>query len=321
MRATTNPDAEHWVRKLIDWWIDESGYPIRERSGSLRWFIRINDELHWADTREDLIKRFGHDTLPKSLTFIPAKLEDNPILMEKDPAYKANLDALPLLDRMRLKEGNWNAKASSGMFYRKEWFEIVSEYPKKGKGVSVRYWDRASTQPHPGNRDPDYTVGIKLHRDSGGVFYVTDIVRLRETPHKVEQAILNTARQDGVSTRIYLEQDPGQAGVAEMSQYSKLLAGFDIRFNRVTKDKQTRSRASSAQSEAGNIKIVQANWNEEFLKELASFPEGSHDDQCDALSGSINSFIENNVGQFTQTMTESNHSSIVSEESSNQIDW
>ena len=41
VRATCNPDADSWVRDYIDWWIDDStGYPIKERSGVLRYMIR-----------------------------------------------------------------------------------------------------------------------------------------------------------------------------------------------------------------------------------------------------------------------------------------
>ena len=43
----------------------------------------------------------------------------------------------------------------------------------------------------------------------------------------------------------------------------------------------------SSQTEAGNIKILQASWNEAFLRELENFPEGSHDDIVDALSGAF----------------------------------
>jgi len=45
--------------------------------------------------------------MPKSLTFVPAKLTDNKKLMERDPGYMANLEALPRIERQRLKDGNW----------------------------------------------------------------------------------------------------------------------------------------------------------------------------------------------------------------------
>lgn len=319
VRCTTNPDAESWVRKLIDWWIDpETGYPITARAGVLRWFIRVNGELHWGFAPEELKQRFGHDQLPKSMTFIPARLEDNPILMSKDPSYKANLDALPLVERMRLKDGNWNAKPQSGMVFKKEWFEIVDAIPHASQ--CVRYWDRASTEPSQSNPDPDYTCGLKVIRAPNGIFYVIDMLHAQMSTHKVEQSIKNTTSQDGLSTTQWLEVDPGQAGVFEKNYYAKLLAGYDVRFNRPTKNKQERSRVASAQAEAGNIKILRAPWNDRFLSENQIFPDGNHDDIVDCLSGSITVLTQTGVGEFTDNMTESHVIPIASQESVS-VDW
>ncbi|MEI8125289.1 MAG: phage terminase large subunit, partial [Parachlamydiaceae bacterium] len=48
----------------------------------------------------------------------------------------------------------------------------------------------------------------------------------------------------------------------------------------------------SSQAEAGNIKILQAPWNEELFRELENFPDGAHDDIVDALSGAFNMLTE-----------------------------
>ena len=56
IRATTNPDPDSWVRTFIDWWIGEDGLAIPERSGKLRWFIRINGECVWGDNRMELLR-------------------------------------------------------------------------------------------------------------------------------------------------------------------------------------------------------------------------------------------------------------------------
>lgn len=56
IRATTNPDPDSWVRQFIDWWIGPDGMAIPERSGKLRWFIRINGECIWGDSRMELLK-------------------------------------------------------------------------------------------------------------------------------------------------------------------------------------------------------------------------------------------------------------------------
>lgn len=57
IRATTNPDPDSWVKEFIQWWLDkESGLAIPERSGKIRWFIRINGEVHWGDSRMDMLR-------------------------------------------------------------------------------------------------------------------------------------------------------------------------------------------------------------------------------------------------------------------------
>lgn len=57
IRATTNPDPDSWVRTFIDWWIGPDGLAIPERSGKIRWMIRINGEVVWGDSRMDLLRR------------------------------------------------------------------------------------------------------------------------------------------------------------------------------------------------------------------------------------------------------------------------
>lgn len=57
VRATTNPDPDSWVRQFIDWWIGPDGLAIPERSGKIRWFIRINGEVIWGDSRMELLRR------------------------------------------------------------------------------------------------------------------------------------------------------------------------------------------------------------------------------------------------------------------------
>lgn len=44
-----------------------------------------------------------------SRVFIPAKIEDNPTLFLNDQAYLARLEALPEIERMRLRHGIWDA--------------------------------------------------------------------------------------------------------------------------------------------------------------------------------------------------------------------
>jgi predicted phage terminase large subunit-like protein len=49
-------------------------------------------------------------------------------------------------------------------------------------------------------------------------------------------------------------------------------------------EKATRAAPVAAQVNVGNVSMIRAGWNRKFVEELASFPNGTHDDQVDALS-------------------------------------
>src|SRR5205809_978024 len=57
IRATCNPDADSWVADFLAWWIDpESGLPIPERAGVVRYYIRVAERIVWADRPEELMQ-------------------------------------------------------------------------------------------------------------------------------------------------------------------------------------------------------------------------------------------------------------------------
>lgn len=302
IRGTCNPDPDSFVRIMIDWYIDEDGYAISERSGLIRWFIRFDEKLVWADTKEELIALYGTDYQPLSFTFIRSSLDDNKILLEKDPGYRARLMLLSKIDRLRLLGGNWNVRPSAGIFFKQNYFEEVDAHPPLV--AIVRAWDRAATEHKIGDSgDPDWTVGLKLGIDSKGIFYVLDIERERYSSLKVEQMILNCARQDGITTVVKLFQDPGSAGKGEAQAMEKTLRGFQIEIESITQNKIIMAKPASAQAEAGNIKVLSTCRHKfEFYRELESFPEGKHDDIVDALSSAFNFLNLDNTGTFTKDL-------------------
>lgn len=289
MRATCNPDPDHWLRHFLEWWIDDkTGLAIKGRSGIVRWFAMINDEVIWGNSPKELIDRFGKETLPLSFTFIPASVYDNRILLEKNPEYLASLQALPKVDRERLLLGNWNVRESAGMFFRREWFEIVEAAPVLDE--EIRYWDRAATEVKPGKMTKaSWTAGVRMGKDSRGMFFIKDMNRFQCDPGRVEVNIENVATQDGRGIAVGIEQDPGQAGKAEALGYVKRLVGYDVRVNPVREAKGIRARPFSAQAEAGNVKLVRGAWNETFIREVENF-DGTDkcvSDQTDAATGAF----------------------------------
>lgn len=301
IRATCNPDADSWVATFIEWWIDQDessptyGLPIPERAGVVRWFIRRSGEIFWGDSKEELIERFGATAKPKSFTFIPSKITDNRILLDKDPDYLANLEAQHPVERARLLEGNWKVRDEAGKFINRGWFDIVDAAPTGGS--ECRFWDFAATEAETKGDDPDWTVGVKMRR-IGSEFYIVDVVRLRANPGEVDRTVKNTALSDGRLCAIRAEQEPGSSGKRDVAHLTTLLAGFDFKAIRPQGDKLTRAKPFAVQAEAGHVHIVKAAWNQEFLSVLHNIPDGDHDDDLDAAGGAFNALTAQQVRRY-----------------------
>lgn len=290
VRATTNPVPEDdpiggWVRRLISWWINpDTGFAITERSGVIRWFVRRGGELIWADSRQELLEQFTSDDdsiQPKSITFIPARLDDNPTLLRLDPAYRANLLALPEVEKQRLADGNWNVKLQAGMFFKVGKIQIVDELPANLQ--FCRGWDLAAT-----DGGGDWTVGGKIGKDADGVFYIADVQRGQWESNYRDQIIAQTANLDG-RCRIRLPQDPGAAGKSEAGRMVRMLAGHNVKALPVSGDKETRASGFASQVNGGNVRALRGPWLHGLLQRLDSFPtKGIPDDEIDALSDAFN---------------------------------
>ena len=341
IRCTCNPDSDSWVRKFIDWWIDSEGYPIKERSGVVRYFMRVDGLIKWGnsknellredpvfisafnDLKEQYLKKKGKFILSaqvkerqrvkkeytekiyklkrqylntiKSFTFIASTVHDNKILLEKDPSYLGNLHALPLVERKRMLEGNWNIKAEAGKFFNRDWFSVVgaSEIPQNG--VECRYWDFAATAVSNKNKDPDYTVGIKI-RKFEGKYFIIDCVRIRENPAEVEKKFIEVVATDkrvaddlGIQYKVRWEEEGGSSGKQETYRLQSILAGYDARGIKSTKSKEVRAKPFAIQCEIGNVKLQKADWNDILVNELHMFTDvgSKHDDIADGCSGAF----------------------------------
>lgn len=300
IRATCNPDADSWVADLVDWYIDQStGYPIRERSGIIRWFVRFDNKLHWGNSRQELTSTFP-DMLPKSFTFIPATLTDNVVLTQRDPNYRANLLAMNRVERERLLNGNWKIKPESGSYFPAINVTIIPAIPTDVKSW-VRRWDLAATEPSETNPSPSATASVLMGRRSDGRIVIADAINIRKNASVVREVMKSIASQDKSRfnrVTIVIPQDPGQAGKDQVGSLTKHLAGYRIKSVRETGAKATRAEPFSAQWQAGNVEIVEGKWNKDFLLEMSAFPGAEHDDYVDASSGAFLECIDNQYDKW-----------------------
>lgn len=297
IRATCNPDADSWVAKFIEWWIDpDTGYPNPERSGKLRWFVRRDEILYWANTKQELWKQFDLKTPeekaePRSVTFIMSKLEDNQELLKVNPGYMANLKAMSVIERERLLHGNWKIKAAAGLFFKRSQVGDYLSFVPDDVIEWVRCWDLAATEKTE-NGDPAFTSGVLMGKRKNGRYIVADVVNKQMSASDVRQTIKHTAQQDIAKykrVKIRLPKDPGQAGKEQAESYIKFLAGFNVVTVAETGSKEARAEPMAAQWQAGNFDVLTGAWNEEYLQQLENFPDSKFKDMVDA---SANAFTE-----------------------------
>lgn len=132
--VTGNPPATAEGRWVVDYWAPwlDPTHPNPARPGELRWFTTIKGE----DVElpgPDPVEIDGRMVTPRSRTFIAAKLEDNPALM--DSGYAAVLESMPEPLRTMMREGRFDMAQQDADFQvvPSAWIDEAMKRWKEGK--------------------------------------------------------------------------------------------------------------------------------------------------------------------------------------------
>ena len=258
-----------------------SNVPLRVRSAS-----NPPEDFgdHWVR------RRMMRERAKHGIIFIPAKLEDNQHIDQE--AYKRSLNEVDPFTRAIILHGDWTVRKKGNMFQR-DWIKIIrpEEVPPITELNLARFWDFAATETKP-NEDPDYTAGLLLG-EKDGLFYILSVIRTRRKALGVRELVQHTAHSDMTYARrkvkTYIEQEGGASGKIVIDDYVREhLKGYPAYGRKPKAAKELRAVPVSSAAEAGNVMMIEADWNTYFLDELSSFPLGAHDDMVDALSGAFN---------------------------------
>ena len=304
VRATCNPEPG-WLcdfapekTGFLSYWISEDGYADLSKIGKIRYFVRRDGQLFWADTAQELIDKYPGEQ-PKSVSFIVSTVFDNQILLQQNPEYLASLMAQDHVTRERWlgdakRGGNWKIREKSGNVFDRNWFKVI--YPKDLPNEpyqEVRFWDLAATEKKIGKRDPDHTSGTKMRYYKGkNLFVIMDVVDAQIEPAATDELMWGTACGDGFLCRVRWEREGGASGVRDGYNIVTKLHGFDAEGIPSQGDKIQRAKPLATQAKAGNVVLLYGEWNESFKNQLHSFPEGRHDDECDSASSCFNCLME-----------------------------
>lgn len=213
--GTCNPDPDSWVRKFIDWWIDDEGYAIPERCGITRYCYMDGDSpdsIFWGSTREevyeqckDIIDPLWNEKLEaiyapmgmtrldvyiKSVTFIRADVSENVKLLTSDPSYLGNLAQQDEEQRMRDLQANWNWKAAGDDMIKYDDMEAFFHNPiQLGDGIRRTSADIAFT----GGDNFVMWLWIGNH--------IKDLVVMRLDPKTVVSVVQTKLREWGVEEK------------------------------------------------------------------------------------------------------------------------
>jgi|GEM_PF-1499953 predicted phage terminase large subunit-like protein len=309
IRMSTNPDKDSWVRKFIDWWIGEDGFPIPERSGVIRYFVRESGKIIWADTPEEL----SHVAEAKSFTFISAKLTDNQILMQKDPGYLSNLMAQNMVERAKLLDGNWNISYSDiGSVLNRNHFDRYN-LPEKWKIPG--FWKESYFVLDGASRTAeanDYSVlGLFGRSRIDERWYIIDWVRTKLEEPDLEQLIIDKWHQwrspqyNNLNPKgINIER--GSCGIGMLQRLPR--KGIPVFELQPVKDKYLRLNDGLGIIHNKFVCIPDdASWAHKFFEECECFradmkhvlmenESKPHDDQVDVLAYGISTQINKTKG-------------------------
>jgi len=271
MRWMTNPDSASWLKRYVEWYLirdggPEHGRPDRSKSGVLRWFVRIGNDIEWGDSKQELIDRLGKDVKPKSFTFISATCLDNPIMLENNPTYLAELESLPRVEKERQRYGSWDATEEAGGYFKREWIiesgNLITplENAKVKKVAECRAWDIAASLPSEVYPNPDFTACVKMSLGDDGYYYIEHAFKFRERIHEVQKVMLETATSDGYRTTVVFPDDPGAAGKIASASHAKNLAGFKYKKAKTSARKIERFLPFASAAQAGLVKIVKGEY-------------------------------------------------------------
>lgn len=192
--------------------------------------------------------------------------------------------AAAMLDLRPIQEG--------GQRFQIDKVQVAEAVPEGLKWC--RYWDLASSDAERAGSDPSYTVGAlvavqSVQWDGTTVprMWVRDVQRGQWEAPERDEVIVRTAGMDGPAVEVVLETVAGYKDTATRLE-ARLRGRRTVSSDAKDVAKSVRADAMEPVVSASNMMLVRAPWNQSVLEEVGAYPDGSHDDIVDALSGALN---------------------------------
>lgn len=292
-------------KSVVEWW--GQGFYNRVNNPKKGCRIVVGQRTHVDDLQGNIINggKFVHLNLPEE--YDPARHCKTPIwedwrteagqLLRPDrfgPDQITETKHPSVLGaRGYESQHNQNPRLADGDKFKREWFKIVKAGPALNFS-RVRAWDNAGTARKEGKK-ADYSAGALMTRNDDDIFYIEHVERGQWPGNERNKIRDQKCQLDSAKFKRYevvIEQEPSSSGKEVAEQAVKMLAGYSVTIvkpSNQTGGKDVRCDPLADQLEAGNVYLVEGDWNTDFIDELCDFGPGCmNDDQVDAAAMAMN---------------------------------
>lgn len=291
------------IREKLWDWFQTTAFSRLEPGG---YVVIVGTRWH----EDDLIGRLERQARPNDqgivdglewdiLKFPAVAEEQDPLGRQPgEPLWPDRYDELALATiRKGYSAYNWSAlyqqnpTPEDGGGVKRKWWNYY-EVPPAEFDVVIQSWDLAFKD----LKASDFTVGQVWGR-KGAQFYLLHSVRDRMNAPEVIQAIKAITRSHPKAVAKLIEDKANGPAVIQTLQKDMHVAGGIIPV-KVKGSKDARLQAVLPFIEAGNVYLPGrrrpdgtyeplANWVSDFIEESAAFPNGTYDDQVDAMTQAL----------------------------------
>ena len=273
-------------------------------------FIVIMQRLHENDLTGMLLKKEPEEWQHICL---PAEVSDNVLPIDLKKFYKDGLLFSQRLSKKVLSSfkkglgsygysGQYSQLPSpaDGGILKGNWVNIVqsikdenNEYVNLDNLTWDFFFDTAYTKKQ--ENDPSALLSCSYYNNN---LYIRKVEAIRlEFPELVKE-IPRFCEVNGYDRNSIAYVEPKASGKSVVQYLKQNLSINIVEGETPTTDKVSRANSVSAFIESGRCYLLEGNWNESFLNEVNSFPNGIHDDKVDVLVMAIDELAKEDQFYF-----------------------